>query len=71
MKAIILTVPLATLMAIVAGCDTSLEGSYKPYVPDSPAAVLWPAPDVADAQPAGDRESPTTAPSTMPADTAN
>jgi len=68
MKSLIITVCFATLMGMVAGCDTALEGSYKPYTPGTPAAVLWPAPDAADAQPAGYREAPATAPSTMPAD---
>jgi hypothetical protein len=68
MKALVFTVLFATLMAMVAGCDTSLEGSYKPYIPGSPAAVLWPSPDAADAQPAGYQEAPTTQPSTRPAD---
>ena len=49
MKALVFTASLATLMVIVAGCDTSIEGSYKSYTPGSPAAVLWPSPDAADA----------------------
>ena len=67
MKLFVFTM-LVTAVAIIAGCDTSLEGSYKPYTPASPAAVLWPSPDAADAQPAQYHEAPATAPSTMPFD---
>jgi hypothetical protein len=67
MKALILAVPVMTLVAMVAGCDTPIEGSYRPYTPGSPAAVLWPSPD-ADVQPAGYHEAPTTQPDTSPVD---
>ena len=68
MKQLLLIAWTGALGVIVAGCDTALEGEYKPYESKTPAAALWPTPESADAQPAAYREAPTTVPTTMPAD---
>lgn len=68
MRATLILACISVLGVIVAGCDTSLEGQYKPYEAATPQAELWPVPDSADSQQAAYHEAPLSAPTTMPVD---
>jgi hypothetical protein len=70
MKSILHIAWVAVVGIAAVGCDTALEGQYKPYESTTPAAELWPAPDSGDSQAAAYHEAPATAPTTAPADDA-